>query len=209
MKIISALFGFVRLTRRMYNIDESHGLSHSMDVFIKADEIYRHEVSNYPYLKKQKHIIDAAAILHDTCDKKYMNSVEGLQRIRYFLQDKYSFDDIDIISNIISQMSYSYVTKFGYPDLHNYQTAYHIVREADLLSAYDIDRSIIYDMEVNNNGFIKSFENSDLLFENRMGKYISDELFITEYSKKLSIKLESECIERMNAWKNAIDLTSL
>lgn len=209
MKVISALFGFVRLTRRLYNIDESHGVSHSMDVFLKADEIYRNEVSNYPYLKKQKHIIDAAAILHDTCDKKYMNSTEGLQRIRYFLQDKYSFNDIDIISNIVSKMSYSYVTKFGYPDLNKYQMAYHIVREADLLSAYDIDRSIIYDMEVNNNEFIKSYENSDTLFERRMGKYIKDELFITEHSKKLSIKLESECIERMNTWKNAIDLTPL
>ena len=99
MRILPELFRFVSLTQRLYNIDESHGLTHSMDVFLKADEIYRHEVSNYQYLEKQKHIIDTAAITHDLCDIKYMNKAEGISRIRYFLNDKLPLDDIDTVTD--------------------------------------------------------------------------------------------------------------
>jgi HD superfamily phosphodiesterase len=204
MRILPEVFRFVSLTQRLYNIDESHGITHSMDVFLKADEIYRHEVSNYPYLEKQKHIIDTAAIIHDMCDTKYMNKVEGISRIRYFLNDKLPLDDIDAVTDIISKMSYSYVREFGYPNLKKYQMAYHIVREADLLAAYNIDRSIIYDMEVNKLELNIAFKNSEHLFERRMGKYREDNLFITDYSKSLSTVLEKECIERIDSWKRAI-----
>jgi len=209
MRILPELFRFVSLTQRLYNIDESHGLTHSMDVFLKADEIYRHEVSNYQYLEKQKHIIDTAAITHDLCDIKYMNKAEGISRIRYFLNDKLPLDDIDTVTDIISKMSYSYVREFGYPNLKNYQMAYHIVREADLLAAYNIDRSIIYDMEVNKLDFNIALKNSEELFERRMGKYREDNLFITDYSKGLSRRLEKECIERIDSWKRAIKLKEI
>jgi len=204
MRIIGPLLQFVRLTRQLYNIDESHGITHSMDVFLKADEIYRHEVSNYPYLQNQKHIIDTAAITHDLCDMKYVNKAEGVSRIRYFLNDKLPLNDIDIVTEIISKMSYSYVKEYGYPNLKKYQMAYHIVREADLLAAYNIERSIIYDMEVNKLDFNIAFKNSEELFERRMGKYREDGLFITDYSKGLSVRLEKECIERIECWKRAI-----
>lgn len=204
MKLISSLFNFVRLTNNMYNIDESHGLIHSMDVFLKADQIFQKEVIIYPYLINQQRIIYTSAILHDTCDKKYMGSIEGLQRIKYFLNDKLPYDDIDIVSEIISKMSYSYVKVNGFPDLGMYQKAYHIVREADLLAAYDIKRSIIYDMEINKHEFITSYENSVVLFERRMGKYIDDGLFITETSKKLAKTYEKYCIDELSHWKNIV-----
>ena len=41
-------------------------------------------------------------------------------------------------------MSYSKVKVHGYPELGDYQLAYHIVRESDLLTAYNIPRSIVY-----------------------------------------------------------------
>ena len=43
-------------------------------------------------------------------------------------------------------MSYSKVNKNGFPELGNYQLCYNIVREADLLASYNIDRCIIYQM---------------------------------------------------------------
>jgi len=57
-----------------------------------------------------------------------------------------SSSDLEIIGKIIGTMSYSKVKANGYPELGEYQLAYHIVREADLLAAYDIDRCIIYTM---------------------------------------------------------------
>ena len=48
-------------------------------------------------------------------------------------------EKLDIIFQIITTMSYSTVKKNGFPSLNEYQLAYHIVREADLLAAYDID----------------------------------------------------------------------
>jgi len=206
MKLISALFGFVRFTKNLYNIDESHGITHSMDVFLKADQIFQKEVVTFPYLMKQQRIIYTSAILHDTCDKKYMSQKEGMNRIRYFLSDKLPYHEIDIISEIISTMSYSYIKQNGFPDLGTYQMAYHITREADLLAAYDIKRTIIYDMEVNKQDFEISYENSQELFKNRMGKYIEDGLFVTETSKILAKQYELQCREELAHWKRMVDL---
>jgi HD superfamily phosphodiesterase len=202
---LSALFNFIRFTTNLYNMDESHGLSHSMDVFLKADQIFQQEVLKFPYLMKQNRIIQASALIHDACDKKYMSQKEGIQRIRYFLSDKLPYDEIDIVSEIVSKMSYSYVKEHGFPDLGDYQLAYHIVREADLLAAYDIKRSIIYDMQVNKQDFHISFKNSEELFKKRMGKYIEDGLFITETSKILAKQYESQCIEELAHWNTIID----
>ena len=77
------------------------------------------------------------------CDKKYMDEKEGIKEIEKFLESKLSDDEINIILSIITTMSYSTVKANGYPDLGFYQTAYHIVREADLLSAYNFDRCVI------------------------------------------------------------------
>ena len=62
-------------------------------------------------------------------------------------------------------MSYSKVKKNGFPDLGIYQNAYHVVREADLLSAYDFDRAIIYDMKANNKPFDQSYDHAQKLFD--------------------------------------------
>ena len=44
MSLLTKLFNFVLLTSAKYNIDESHGLSHSMDVLYNAHKIYESEV---------------------------------------------------------------------------------------------------------------------------------------------------------------------
>jgi len=192
------------MTTSLYNIDESHGLSHSMNVFLMSNDIYRHEVINTPILWGQHRIIYTSAILHDTCDRKYMDKEEGLERIREFLKDKFSKNDIDIILQIISTMSYSYVSKYGYPDLDKYQMAYHIVREADLLTAYDINRALIYDMHINNTDIVDSYENTKKLFERRMFKHFEHDLFVTEYSKNLAKMYEMECYDKIQNWNELI-----
>ena len=82
------------------------------------------------------------------CDKKYMDEDTGLEKINQFLEDKMTPLELDITKQIITTMSYSKVKTNGYPELNEYQMAYHIVREADLLSAYDFDRCMFYNIHV-------------------------------------------------------------
>ena len=178
----------VDLTKK-YNIDESHSLKHSMEVKQFANDIYESELASNPHLADQKMIIVLSAILHDMCDKKYVDEIEGLAEIERYMRD---FPDFPVIAKIITTMSYSKVKKNGYPDLGIYQLAYHIVREADLLAAYDIDRCIIFAMAVHKMNYTDAVDHAYELFKGRVMKYIDDGLFVTEYSKRKAGKLHKE-----------------
>jgi len=195
--LVNSAFNYVIKTSQMYNIDESHSLKHSMEVFHLTNKIIDSEITKYPYLESQKDIIYSAAILHDMCDKKYINENEGIKSINNFMCDYMSSHSLDIMNKIVLSMSYSKVKQNGYPELGNYQMAYHIVREADLLSAYDIDRTIIYSFMVEKLNYIDSTKRSLNLFENRILKYRDDKLFVTNYSKNLSLLLHTKAIKDM------------
>jgi HD superfamily phosphodiesterase len=204
MTLLSKLFHYVLLASKKHNIDESHGLSHSMNVLHFANEIYQSEVLSKPYLKEQKRVIFVAAVLHDMCDKKYVEEEVGIQDIAAFLDDQMPRCEIDVTKNIIQTMSYSKVKKSGYPDLGRYQTAYHIVREADLLTAYDFDRCIIYNMHRANGDVNEAFGDADRLFANRVLKHNDDGLFLTDYSLRVSRELEVGSLQRIQAWKKLL-----
>jgi len=101
-------------------------------------------------------------------------------------------------------MSYSTVKKRGFPDLGEYQNAYHIVREADLLTAYDFDRSMIYHMNVNKANINDAFVNAEELFKKRVLQHNYDKLFISRYSNYESRKLQIRAIQRMDYWKKIL-----
>ena len=192
ISLINKGFNYVVKTTNEFNIDESHALKHSMEVYRFAKQIYENEVIKNPSLESQKEIIFMAAIGHDMCDKKYMDEKEGIKRYQTYLSDFMSHDDLVIIGKIIGTMSYSKVKENGYPDLGEYQLAYHIVREADLLAAYDIDRCLIYNMFKNKFDYDEALTDSFNLFDFRVFKMIQDNLFITKYSKKEAIKLHNK-----------------
>jgi HD superfamily phosphodiesterase len=170
-----------------------------MDVFCLANNIYQDELQNdKQYLKTHENIIATSAILHDMCDKKYMNEEGGVKIIRDFLKDKISDLEIEQSLNIMSTMSYSTVKKNGFPQLGEYQLAYNIVREADLLASYDFDRAVMYNMYKNNETYTDSFYNSLDLFNKRVLRYNDDKLFTTRYAKLESIKLELHSIHKIN-----------
>lgn len=202
--IINVAFKYVVHTCKKYNIDESHSLKHSMDVFHFANKIYDSELHVHPNLLKQRNIIAVSAIVHDMCDKKYMNEQEGICEMKEFMKDYVKAPELDVISNIISTMSYSKVKLHGFPELHEYQLAYHIVREADLLSAYDIDRCIIYGMMKEHLPYDVALIRALELFEGRVLKYRSDNLFVTDYSKFQSEILHNTYLENVNNMNNMI-----
>lgn len=203
MVSLDKMFTFVLYMTKKYNIDTSHSESHSMDVLNYANSIYEFEMETFPFLKHQKNIIYSAAVLHDMCDKKYMDQNEGLLEINSYFKDELKPHELYFTNEIMKTMSYSYVKKNGFPNLNEYQTAYHIVREADLLSSYDFDRSIIYHMN-RGNSLSNSYKNALELFENRVFKYNSDNLLLSDYSIGVSTELMSKAIKRINSWKKII-----
>lgn len=208
MIYFTKLIHFVITIITKYNIDESHGLSHAFNIWLHANHIYESEIIQHPELVKYENIIYISAILHDMCDKKYMDVELGLNIIEQFLLDIDTIElthcEIKAICDIINTMSYSKVKVDGYPDLGEYQLAYHIVREADLLCAYDFDRCMIYHMFTRNSKIEHAFMDAVILFNNRIFQHNNDKLFLTEYSKILSKSLESQSHMRIAHWRKIL-----
>ena len=207
--LLSTLFNYVLLTTRKYGIDESHGISHSMNILRYANAIFEEEMKwspNPDVLKAQEPLIYTAAVVHDMCDHKYRVEEEGLEEISRLLEpvSKLSRDDRKAVLDIVSTMSYSKVKKVGFPALDTYQTAYHIVREADLLTAYDFDRSMIYHMSTGNRSLDDAFSNAKDLFYDRVLRHNEDGLFFTRYAQRHSNTLHNRALMRMLYWKKVV-----
>jgi len=202
VNLINSAFLYVMRTSRIYNIDESHALKHSMEVYSYANKIYESELEKNAFLGSHREIICSSAILHDMCDKKYMIEKNGIGMIKNYMADYMPAKNLNTVCDIISTISYSKVKNVGYPNLGDFQLAYHIVREADLLTAYDVDRCVIYGMYVEKLSYDKALMRAINLFDSRVLKYRSDKLFITPYSKKESLKLHKKAKKEIENLKN-------
>lgn len=179
----NSIIQFVAHQCTKYNIDESHSLNHAMCVLNYSKQIYDTEVKIAPYLHDQKHLIYTSALLHDTCDSKYTDEIGSINEIKNFLyKNDYSYNDTDVIIDIITKMSYHKIKKNGFPELNEYTRAFHVVREADLLAGYDFNRALLYGMNMMDMDFENSFYKSKDLFYKRMDKHISDNLFTTKFA---------------------------
>jgi HD superfamily phosphodiesterase len=188
------------------NIDESHAVKHSMDVLKYSQKILEKEIKiNSQNNNLDKTIIYTSAMIHDMCDSKYMNEKKGLNDIRKLLVDlNYNENDINVILKIIGTMSYSKVKKNGFPIIQNYQKEYHIVREADLLSGYDVERCIVYGMIGRKFNYIDSVKATEELYYKRMATQIEDNLFTTNYALIEANKLDKENRQRLKELKNLL-----
>jgi len=183
-----------------------------MDILRYASKIFDAEVMKYPHIKHQEKIIYVSSILHDMCDKKYMDQHEGIESINTFigsLKDDVNMPVITVgeekvINDIISTMSYSYVKANGFPDLGEYQIAYNIVREADLLCAYDFDRCMIYQMYNNKYSLEDAYRDGVKLFDIRIFKHNDDGLLLTEFAKNNYKPLETKSRHQISHWKRLL-----
>jgi HD superfamily phosphodiesterase len=208
--LINQAFRLVVQTSQEYSIDESHSLKHSMEVFNYANSIYESELLLNPNLETDRKIIYLSAIVHDMCDKKYMDEASGVENMNKFMKDYISSEELIVVSDIIKTMSYSKVKINGYPDFKEHQSAYHIVREADLLAAYDLDRCIIYKMMRDKFSYTDAMLEAKSLFESRVLNYRNDNLFVTNYSKNKSMLLHKKAlkdVEKVNTLINVMQLT--
>lgn len=209
VSLLTKLFYFVIATSKKYEIDETHGLRHSMDILRFTHDMFQHELPMNSLLAEHERLIYVSAIIHDMCDKKYMNEDEGIEQIEDFLKDKLCKDEIYATKKIISTMSYSKVKKVGFPDLGRYQHAYNIVREADLLTAYDFERCMMYNIHQQNGNIVEAFDSANTLFENRVFKHKEDGLLLTDYARMKADSLHLDAANRINTWKSLIKHPSL
>ena len=201
MKFISSLVQFIMATTQSKSLDESHGVMHSFNTLHYAQNIFENEKLTHSDLIPHERVVYVASALHDMCDKKYMNESEGMDRIDNMLKEHISDKEIKAVHDIVGTMSYSKVKKQGFPDLGKYQSAYHVVREADLLCAYDFDRALIYHMYHKNNDFQEAYQESMELFKNRVFKHEKDNLFTYDYSKQQAAELKKQSLQRIKQWK--------
>jgi len=175
-----------------------------MAILRTTHELYEEEVKQHPLLKQYEKVIYVASTIHDMCDKKYMDQADGIKEIDAFLNEDLSPTDMNLVKLIISTMSYSYVKANGFPVTGPYKHAYHIVREADLLTAYDFDRCMIYNMHRKNGNVEEAFQEATALFQNRVLRHNDDELFTLASSRKKSLILETRALAQIDTWKRLI-----
>ena len=199
-------FKFIMTMSVKHNIDSTHDISHTFQVLNNAFKIYEQEKTTFPPIKEHEQIIYTAAALHDMCDNKYIDVQEGKNDIDMFLQ-RNSIKPVEkkAIIDIIDTMSYSKVKKNGFPYHGEYQRAYHVVREADLLSAYDFDRCMLYRMHRDQSGDIDSaFDEAEELFNERVFKHKLDGLLTTKYANDQHERLCLIAEARIETWRNIV-----
>jgi hypothetical protein len=202
--LLNKLFQHVLSISATHGIDESHGMMHAMNTLHFARELFNSERTYRPNLREHEDVIYTSAIMHDMCDKKYMDEETGFEQFKPLLISELAPDDVDAIEKIVKTMSYSKVKENGFPYMGAYQSAYHIVREADLLGAYDFDRSMIYHLHNTTPDIEQAFQNACEIFDNRVLKHNDDELFVTESGRRMSLQLHQLSLIRRASWQELL-----
>lgn len=207
--LFSRLVSFIALQSKKYGIDSTHGLPHSLQAYGFARQLYESEVVVHPQLKEAELVITCAAMLHDMCDGKYVDKEVGLAEIQCFLRSETPLKPVEVqaVSQIVSTMSYSWVQQNGYPELAQpYIQAYHVVREADLLCSYDVDRSVLFHInKAVSRGeavleFAGAFANATDLFESRVLPLRGSGYYTTAEGYIQAARLEGQAKNRLEFW---------
>lgn len=155
ISLIPIVQKFVEEKSQYYNIDMSHNLHHSLQVkeigFVIAER--DHHLNT-----RQKEILYLSCMLHDMCDAKYVPRVQGILDVSNFMRNQCGVSMLthDAVMEIITSMSYSQIVKpdgkVEYPmwlftEHNGWGEVFHIARQADLLTSYDMKRMVHYKKE--------------------------------------------------------------
>lgn len=160
-------YQFSKKVFEYYGYDRSHGLGHAVDVTKYANDIFEfHSGTNNNLNKKKiKEIIIVCSLLHDTIDKKYSPETTQFRTkcVQRFLLHDLEYEPLVAmnIMRIMKTMSYSLTVhncssfhpplwikkeeeKRNESILYPWGLIYHTVRQADLLTSYDVERMLSY-----------------------------------------------------------------
>ena len=202
-----ALLSSYRLARSIghhYGIDDSHNHVHSKEVLFWAGQILQAHPETLHSMDRVA--IGHCALLHDILDRKYIgpDSYDKVHEIvLHHLTHASGTETASHMMNVMLSMSYS---KTVFPDPVNgtvhvrfpswiddkktWSTIYHIVREADLLSAYNIARMVEY-RRAKFPTMTESEMRDDIrqMFASRMSTMIERGLFVHPASARLASAL--------------------
>ena len=202
--MLNQIVDFIQKTCILFNIDDSHGLGHAIKTLLWSLRISKDMKLTFHESK----VIQLSCLLHDMCDKKYMDEQFGVNRIRIFLSETVKEDPgvVERVIFIITTMSYSKVIKVGYPDFTSdpsTEMCYHIVRNSDLLESYDPERCIGYHVRCGGSrkdGIIRMFE----IFEDRVLKLIANDYINLASAKEYAAELHIKAIVELDRYKYEI-----
>ena len=193
---LEKVYEFVERMCVKYCIDESHDVSHSKDCVHFATELMPVKVS-----EDVRTVILFAAAVHDTVDKKY-TSFEAVNEVREFFQSIHLPTTlINAIVDIITTMSYSFLVSrrkesLSFPDHGEWEEAYHIVRNADLLCSFRVKRCFQYQKhltpEISDNEAMKKVAD---LFRTRVFAYEINGWLTIDKARSLSTSLRKKAHE--------------
>jgi hypothetical protein len=209
--MIRSIEPFVKATCEKFNIDESHGLKHSIRVMQIADELMKSIPS---ITEEQRHMAMMASALHDMCDHKYVDEQVGASLIKSWLVNEmwWANEVADSLISIITSMSYSKLKKQVdlsgnpvYPDHGKWQISYDVARHADLLESYVVARCVIYNKHLHPDWEENAhWQRVKILFEERVFNYVKDSWITLPGALALVPSLEAEarrCLdERCMDW---------
>ena len=194
---------FVHDKSLYYHIDGSHNLHHSLQVkelglFIAGRD--------YRLKEWQKEIVYLSCMLHDMCDLKYTTRPQSIMDISNFLIPITERNIHDGVMDIITTMSYSQTVKpdgcVEYPRWLRYKQdlvdVFHITRESDLLTSYDLKRMIHYKHE--HLGMLYSCDIYDDIVDTvdkRMSKLLQRNLFVSPTAIKIAQLWQDELCEQL------------
>ena len=211
-KCLNKSIEYIKQRSLEYKIDDSHNYKHSIAVFKEGRKLMDMKSKNFP--SDNRMIVYLGCLLHDMCDRKYIDEKKGLEDIEQFLTFDCKLDKkiISAVTTIIPKMSYSKTIKnnsFVLPsDLIDfpYLDEYHLIRHADLLTAYDLLRPIDlrYGVEpklrMNMEDIVTEADN---IIKNRVLTMIDGNIFIDRESKQLAQIYHEKALKQYNQWKKS------
>lgn len=171
-------------------IDASHNHFHSKEVLFWACALLEGGGENIG--KDDALMIGQCAILHDMMDSKYTDFSDV---VRDHLGSSHPLSDVDRMMTVMNSMSYS---KIVLPDgtinmPEGGDVIFHTVREADLLSSFNIARMIEYRIS----GRLGDMSDDDIrkevvgLYMERMSRLQERNLFVTKKGRALATALDA------------------
>lgn len=197
---------FLLSTCRRYNIDYSHNMHHSYQVLELAHCIAKRD---YSLSENQKTVLDLSCLLHDMCDHKYTIAYQSsLDISKFLIKDLCMPHHIhDGVMNIIMTMSYNKIVqpdnRVVYPmwleTERHYRDVFHITREADLLTSYDLKRMVHYKHErLGLKDFQTICDDIHDTVNHRMRLLLDPlHLFVSPTAKKIARVWEKELLDSM------------
>jgi HD superfamily phosphodiesterase len=199
---METLYDFIESLCREYKIDASHDLQHSIRCVAWVNRLADADPA---FTVDERRMAIYAVALHDMCDAKYTDVYVASRRVRTWLcTNGWTEELADAIIHIITTMSYSKLraamvdAEIVYPDHGRWQAVYHIVRHADLLEAYRVDRCYLYQKHVRPDmSDDECWNNVAALFQRRVLKYVSDGWIFLDAALEHTDRLEAEARRRI------------